>query len=64
MTETRPEFWWCLRHSQVERTGEKLCKAADRLGPYPDAATASRALSIVAQRNEAADEQDARWEDG
>ena len=52
------EFYFCLKHHRVE--GWDGCKAKDRLGPYPDAETASRALEIVKERNEAADREDQR----
>lgn len=34
---------------------------SDRMGPYPDKASAERALDIVAERNRVADEQDREW---
>ena len=53
-------WYFCLKHRQVEQ--EAGCRAADRLGPYPDRETAARALEIAEQRTEAADEAD-RWND-
>lgn len=54
------EFWFCLKHHSVEpREG---CRNADRLGPYPSEAEASRALDKVAERNEAWDH-DPDWDD-
>lgn len=50
------EFYYCLKHHRVE--GWDGCKAGDRLGPYPDAETASRALEIARERTEAADRYD------
>jgi len=50
------EYYFCLNHHRVE--GVDGCSAPDRLGPYPDEATAARALEIVQERNEAADEYD------
>jgi len=38
-------------------------KGSDLLGPYPDEATASRALEIAHERTEKADAEDAAWED-
>lgn len=54
------EYWYCLKHHRVE-TIENLCPAKHRLGPYPTAAEAERALEKVAERNEAweAQERDA-----
>ncbi|WP_372448861.1 MULTISPECIES: hypothetical protein [Saccharopolyspora] len=50
-----------MKHRQVEpKSG---CRAADRLGPYPDQQTAARALEIAEERTEAADEADRRWKE-
>lgn len=54
------EFWYCLTHNAVEPT--EGCPNKDRLGPYPDEATAARALQIAAERTEAWDE-DPTWND-
>ncbi len=54
------EYWFCLTHHAVE--GTDGCKNADRLGPYPSAEEASRALDKVAERNEAWDN-DPDWND-
>jgi hypothetical protein len=54
------EYWYCLKHGTVE--GAEGCKAADRLGPYPTAEEAGRALDRVAERNEAW-ENDPDWND-
>lgn len=35
----------------------------DRMGPYPDRASAERALETAKARNEAADAADRRWND-
>lgn len=47
------------------RTGEvehlEVSRAGDRLGPYPDEATAKRALEIARARTEAADRADKEW---
>ncbi len=37
-------------------------KGSDLLGPYPDEATAGRALEIAHERTEKADAEDAAWE--
>lgn len=50
------EYYFCLNHHRVE--GVDGCSAPERLGPYPDEPTAARALEIVQERNEAADEYD------
>jgi hypothetical protein len=54
------EYWFCLKHHHVE--GEQGCRAADRLGPYPTEAAASRALEKVEERNEEW-EHDPAWTD-
>jgi len=54
------EYWWCLRHSRVE-SGDDMCPARFRLGPYPTAAEAEHALERVQERNEAWDAEDRRW---
>ena len=60
MSTREPEYWYCLKHETVEpREG---CKNADRLGPYPTHAEASRALERVAERNEEWDN-DPAWND-
>ncbi len=38
-------------------------RGMDLLGPYPDEATASRALEIAHERTRKADAEDAAWED-
>jgi len=54
------EYWYCLKHHEVE--GEEGSRNADRLGPYPTAEAASRALEKVAERNEEW-EHDPAWND-
>lgn len=54
------EFWFCLNHHTVE--GEDGCRNQDRLGPYPSADEAARALEKVQERNEAWDN-DPAWND-
>jgi hypothetical protein len=61
MTETDQQFYWCLKHNTVE-SGDSLCKSADRLGPYPDRASAERALETVHERNESWEEEDRRFD--
>ncbi|MDG3011907.1 hypothetical protein G4X40_17335 [Rhodococcus sp. D2-41] len=52
-------WYYCLSDHTV-RQG-KQARGLDRLGPYPDRATAERALEIAAARNKSADEADDRW---
>jgi hypothetical protein len=53
------QWFYCLKHKTVE--GASGCRAADRLGPYPDKETAARALEIAHERTEAEDESDREW---
>ena len=55
------EFWWCVKHNRVE-SGDDVCPARRRLGPYPSEAEAANALEKVQQRNEEWEAEDARWE--
>lgn len=52
-------WYYCTADGSV-RQG-KQARGLDRLGPYPDEATAGNALEIAAARTRAADEQDADW---
>lgn len=47
---------WYFDLSTGDVTKGKIANVFDRMGPYPDEATARRALEIAAQRNAAADE--------
>jgi hypothetical protein len=55
------EYYWCLNHERVE-AGDNMCAARDRIGPFPTAAEAERALETVRERNEAWEAENARWE--
>ena len=55
-------WWYCLTHKTVEPNDG--CPNKNRLGPYPDEATAGRALEIVRERNEQWDAEDQEWEQG
>lgn len=55
------EYWWCLVHAKVE-PGEDRCAEANALGPYATSAEAAAALERVAERNEAWQNEDDRWE--
>jgi hypothetical protein len=57
-----PGWYYCTKHGRVEH-GDNVCRAADRLGPYPDEATAARALEIARERTEAWDRDTKRWND-
>ncbi|WP_189059688.1 hypothetical protein [Longimycelium tulufanense] len=58
-----PESGWyyCLKHNRAEQGFE--CRAQDRMGPYPDEATAKRALEIARERTEREDARDRAWRD-
>ncbi|MFT4088184.1 MAG: hypothetical protein QM658_13745 [Gordonia sp. (in: high G+C Gram-positive bacteria)] len=49
---------WYYRLSTGEVSQGKAANVFDRMGPYPDEATARRALDIAKERNAAADSQD------
>lgn len=58
-----PNGWYfCLKHYEVEPGAG--CRSTDRMGPYPDADTAARALELARQRTKAADEADERFDSG
>lgn len=56
-----PGWYFCTKHNTVEHGN--ICRAADRLGPYPDKETASRALEIAKARSEAWDKAERDWDD-
>ncbi|GLZ43687.1 hypothetical protein [Actinokineospora sp. NBRC 105648] len=61
MTDNNPDdgWWFNTRTNEVEHGN--LAKSIDRLGPYPDRATAARALDIARERTQAADKADRAW---
>jgi hypothetical protein len=52
-------WYYCLNHKTVEQA--EGCRAVDRLGPYPDRETASRAVELARERTEQEDRRDAEW---
>ena len=57
MGDAQDDGWWyCLKHNRVEHGAG--CPNKQRMGPYPDEATAANALNIAARRNEQWDEQE------
>jgi len=54
-------YYYCLKHGTVEKEGE--CKATDRLGPYPDPASAANALQSVHEREARKQAEDRAWRD-
>jgi hypothetical protein len=53
-------YWFCLTHMAVEP--DEGCAHAERLGPYPDRASAQAALERAHRRSEDWDN-DPRWRD-
>jgi hypothetical protein len=53
-------YYWCLRHHRVE-TDDNKCAERFLLGPFASATEAEHALEKVAERNDAWDAEDARW---
>jgi len=53
-------WYYCLTHQTVEKGVG--CKGADRMGPYPDEATAARSLEIARERTRVADEKAKEWD--
>ena len=57
MTKDRLDRWWfCVKHQRPEHGNP--CGSSDRLGPFPDEATAARAPEIARARTAAADAYD------
>ncbi|MDO3645911.1 hypothetical protein [Nocardia mangyaensis] len=56
MADDNEQWYYCLKHHTAEPG--KTCWYGDRMGPYPDKATAEQALEIVRARNKAADDED------
>ncbi|MDE3724074.1 hypothetical protein PWG71_22010 [Nocardiopsis sp. N85] len=62
MADVQNDAWWyCLKHNTVEHGAG--CPNRERMGPYPDEATAARALGIAAERNDEwdSDDEEDRW---
>ncbi|ASR34387.1 hypothetical protein BAY61_04560 [Prauserella marina] len=55
-------WWFNTRTGEVEHGN--LSRGIDRLGPYPDEATARSALEIARERTKRADAADAEWNEG
>jgi hypothetical protein len=56
-----PGWYFCTKHNTVEHGN--VCRAADRMGPYPDKETASRAFEIARERTKAWDKAEKDWDD-
>ncbi|MEV6070032.1 hypothetical protein AB0L82_26075 [Nocardia sp. NPDC052001] len=56
MADEDNQWYYCIDHHRAEQG--KQCWVGGRMGPYPDKATAERALEIAKARNKAADADD------
>jgi hypothetical protein len=61
MGEHDTDWYYCLKHHRAEQG--RTCWVGDRMGPYPDRATAEQALQILRERNEREDARDRAWRD-
>lgn len=61
--DPNPDKAWYFNTKTGEVEHLELSRSIDRLGPYPDEATARRALEIARERTRAADQADAEWND-
>jgi hypothetical protein len=50
-TDNGDQWWFCLRHMEVEHGPG--CPGKDRMGPYDSKAAAAGALELARKRNEA-----------
>jgi hypothetical protein len=58
--ELSDEYWYCMDHRRVEKFEDTDSK--NRIGPFPTAEAASRALQTIAEREKAYDSEDSAWE--
>jgi hypothetical protein len=56
------QYFWCLEHQRVE-SGDEVCRAEQRMGPYPSPEAARNWKQTSEARNDAWDEADEDWED-
>lgn len=54
------DWYYCTKHQTVESGAG--CRALDRMGPYPDRETASRAIEIAHERTAKNDAADREWD--
>jgi hypothetical protein len=52
-------WYYCLKHKRAEEG--KQCPGEDRLGPYPNEASASRALETIRERERRKEAEDRAW---
>ena len=57
-------FWYCLDHKLVEgsASSDAGCRGEVRLGPYPNADAAAKALQSVQEREERITAEDRAWD--
>ncbi len=61
-TDAESDTWyWCLRHSQVERGAESHCPPEDRMGPYESQQAAEAWRDKVDARNQKWEDEDKAW---
>lgn len=53
------QWFYCLKHGTVEPEG--VCKAKDRLGPFPNQNAAAHALETIADREKQKEAEDRTW---
>lgn len=61
MSDDDKQWYFSLSDGSVSQG--KSPNVFDRMGPYPDRESAERALQTAAERNKAADDADAEWND-
>jgi hypothetical protein len=59
MNNSDTKWYYCLTHNKAEQGVG--CKGGDRMGPYPDENTATRALELARERTKAEDKKDNSW---
>jgi len=52
-------WYYCHKHPRPEHG--QICPGEQRLGPYPDEATAARALDIIREREARKEAEDRAW---
>lgn len=61
MSDDDKQWYFSISDGSVSQG--KSPNVFDRMGPYPDRESAERALQTAAERNKAADDADAEWND-
>jgi hypothetical protein len=59
--ELAGEFWWCMKHSRVEKYQDT--DSANRIGPFASYEEAEHALQTIHDRESAYDKADSQWDD-